>query len=112
MWSTQALVPERRTGQVRIDDRIEHVNGDLRRGPLNQAAENLQTMVRSTAESTQALAAAADELSTSAEAISASAWGASCARKSRNGAQRSEARLAPLWAAIWPSSVETAATTR
>jgi methyl-accepting chemotaxis protein len=42
-------------------------------GALNQAAENLQTMVRSTAESTQALAAAADELSRSAESISASA---------------------------------------
>ena len=42
-------------------------------GALNVAAENLQTLVRSTADSTQALAAASDELSRSAEAISASA---------------------------------------
>jgi methyl-accepting chemotaxis protein len=47
---------------VRVDvssgDEVGHMAG-----ALNQAAENLQTMVRSTAESTQALAAAADELS-------------------------------------------------
>ena len=57
---------------VRVDvsygDEIGHMAG-----ALNEAAEHLQTMVRSTAESTQALAAAADELSRSAEAISSSA---------------------------------------